>query len=65
MFFIVINRLHGFHEFGIFAKRVAGVEIPVYIREIAAGDGHPYPMTGFKNMTGVHQADSEFIYFSW
>jgi len=61
----VVNRLGGSDKFSIFTKRVAGVGIPVDIREIAAGDGHPYPMTGFKNMTGVHQADSEFIYFSW
>jgi len=35
------------------------------MREIAAGDGYPYPMTGFENMAGVHQvlADSELINF--
>ena len=66
MFFIVINRLRGFHKFGIFPKRMPSVGIPVKMREIAAGDGDPYPMTGFENMAGIHQslADCELINLS-
>ena len=62
----MINRLRGFLKLGIFTKRMPRVGIPVKIRKIAAGDGDPYPMTGFENMAGIHQslADGEFIDFS-
>ena len=54
-------------KFDIFAKRMTSVGIPVKIREKAAGDRYPYPMTGFEYMAGIQHilADSELINFSW
>jgi acetyl-CoA synthetase len=40
MFSIMINRLSGSYEFGIFTKRMPGVGIAANIREIAASDGY-------------------------
>ena len=65
MFIIMINRLSGADELCIFSERVTSIGISVYMREIAAGNGYPYPMPRLENMAGIHQTDSELINFSW
>ena len=47
----------------VFSERMARIGIPVYMREIAAGDSNPYPVAFLEDLAGIHQADMELIDF--
>src|SRR6266550_2768972 len=62
---IVINRIRGWHRFPVEANSLAGIQVSIETREVAAADFQPQTVSLKKDIRRGPQVNAELVYLAW